>query len=414
MDLLVLLRGGPKMTRFFERNITLKIISIAIALVLWSMTPSNRDPLRDMSFRDIPIRIENQQKLSENGLMISSEMPDTYSFDIRAKSSMVRYIDKSKIVAIVDLSDINKTGEQSVNVEISGLPSNIEIKSLPDIKINVERVVSKTVPVIPKVSEKDSVEFGKRYYEINPRFVEVRGPESLIRTAAYAQVVINLGTKNKKIERSLMVELFNEDDEIIAPDFITINPEYCVVTVYPNKTVRIEPQITGEPAEGFVVMGQEIKPGEIAISGEPEVLEAIDTLTTEVLDIQGATENIVKELELQQHEDIRLSPGEPSHVQVLVRIERIINRDVSLGEVELRNVPRGLHAKLDELEEDMIITVSGPQSLVDALEPQNLKVYMDLENSSRGERAYPILVDNLPPGLEVTNIEPKQLKVTIE
>ncbi len=402
------------MTRFFERNITLKIISIVIALILWGMTPSNRDPLRDMSFRDIPIRIENQQKLSENGLMISSEMPDTYSFDIRAKSSMVRYIDKSKIIATVDLSEINKTGEQRVSVQITGLPSNIEIKSLPDIKINVERIVSKTVPVIPKVAEKDSAEFGKRYYEINPRFIEVRGPESLIRTAAYAQISISLGARDKKVDRSLMIELLNEDDEIIDPDFITINPEYCVVTIYPNKTVRIDPQITGEPAEGFVVMGQEVKPGEVSISGDPEVLEAIDSLTTEVLDVQGATGNIVKELKLQQHEDIRLSPGEPSHVQVLVRIERMINRDVNFGEVELRNVPRGLHAKLDELEDDMIITVSGPQSLVDALNPQSLKVYMDLENSSRGERVYPILVDNLPPGLEVTNIEPKQLKVTIE
>ena len=216
------------------------------------------------------------------------------------------------------------------------------------------------------------------------------------------------------MDRSLIVELLNEDDEIIGPDFITINPEYCVVTVYPNKTVRVDPQITGEPAEGFVVMGQEVKPGEVTISGDPEVLGAINALTTEVLDIEGATGNVVKELKLQQHEDIKLSPGEPSHVQVLVRIEKIVNKDLKFGEVELRNVPRGLHAKLDELEDEMIVTVSGPQSLIDTLKPQSLKIYMDLENSSKGERVYPILIDNLPAGLEVTNIEPKQLKVTIE
>ena len=141
------------MASFFERNITLKIISVVIALILWSMTPSNKDPVRDMSFRDIPIKIENQQKLTENGLMISSEIPDSYSFDIRAKASMVKYLDRSKIVAILNLSDVNKTGEQSVSVEIQGLPgtSNIEIKSAPDIKINVERIVSKSVPVQPEI-----------------------------------------------------------------------------------------------------------------------------------------------------------------------------------------------------------------------------------------------------------------------
>ena len=90
------------MASFFERNITLKIISVVIALILWSMTPSNKDPVRDMSFRDIPIKIENQQKLTEKGLMISSEIPDSYSFDIRAKASMVKYLDRSKIVAILN------------------------------------------------------------------------------------------------------------------------------------------------------------------------------------------------------------------------------------------------------------------------------------------------------------------------
>ena len=154
--------------------------------------------------------------------MISSELPDTYSFDIRAKGSAIQYVDKSKIVAVVDLSDVNKTGEQSIDVEIQGLPGNIERKSVPNIKINVERRLSKTVPVLPKAADKDNLVLGKRLYEINPRFIEVRGPESLIHTAAYAQISISMGDKDKKIERSLMVQLLDDNDEILDSDFITI------------------------------------------------------------------------------------------------------------------------------------------------------------------------------------------------
>ena len=402
------------MSSFFERNTTLKIISIIIALILWGMTPNNRDPLRDMSFRDIPIKIENQQKLSENGLMISSEMPDTYSFDIRAKASMVKYLDKTKIVAIVNLSEINKTGEQNVGVEIQGLPSNIEVKSAPDLKINVEKIVSKTVPVLPKVADKDNFELGKRYYEINPRFIEVRGPESLIGTTAYAQVSISLGAKDKKVERSLLVQLLDENDGIIEPGLITIDPEYCIITIYPNKTLRVEPVITGKPADGFIVIGEEVKPGEVTISGNPEILNAIDSIPTDILDIEGATDDVVKELKLQQQEDVRLSPGQSSSVQVLVRIERIVDKPVDFGDVELRNVPEGLQANLDGMEEGMTVTLRGPQSLVNAFNPEDLKVYMDLNNSSRGERTYPILVDKLPAGLEVSDIEPKKIKVIIK
>ncbi len=402
------------MSSFFDRNTTLKIISIAIALILWGMTPSNRDPLRDMSFRDIPVKIENQQKLSENGLMISSELPDTYSFDIRAKSSTVKYLDKSKIIAIVDFSEINKTGEQSVPVDIDGIPSNIEIKSAPDIKINVERIVPKTVPVLPKVADKDSLELGKRYYEVNPRFIEIRGPESLIETASYAQVSITIGSKDKKIERSIRVQLFNDMDELLETDFITINPEYCIITIYPNKSVTVNPVITGKPAEGFMVMGEEVNPSEVTISGNPEVLNAIESIATDILDIEGATSDVSKELELQQQEDVRLSPGQPSTIKVLVRIEKIIDKQVSFHDVELRNIPEGLEAKIDESEEDMAVVLRGPQSIVNTFNPEDLRVYMDINNSSRGERSYPILVDKLPEGLEVLKVEPEELKVTIK
>ena len=40
--------------------------------------------------------------------------------------------------------------------------------------------------------------------------------------------------------------------------------------------------------------------------------------------------------------------------------------------------------------------------------------YVDLNESSRGGRTYPILVDKLPPGLEIVEIEPRSLRVILE
>lgn len=150
--------------------------------------------------------------------------------------------------------------------------------------------------------------------------------------------------KDKKLERSSAVQLFNNEDEPLDLDFITINPEYCVVTVYPNKIVSVDAVITGKPADGYVVTGEEIKPKEVTVNGDPEVLEALDSIPTEILDIQGATSNIVREVKLQQQEGIRLSPGQNSTVQVLVRIEKIVDRQVSVEDIELRNIAEGLIA----------------------------------------------------------------------
>lgn len=294
------------------------------------------------------------------------------------------------------------------------MPGNIEIKSNLDIEINVERIVSKTIPILPKVADRDISELGKRYYEINPRFVEVRGPESLVDTTSYGELVLSLNARDKIMERSFAVQLLDEDDEIIEPDFMTIDPEYCVITIYPYKAVKIEPTIKGEPKEGYVVMGDEIEPEQILISGNPEILDVTEAISTEMLDIEGASKDVIKELSLQLPEDIKLSPGQSSFVQVLVRIEKIIEKTVSIEDVELRNKPQDLDADIGESGEDKTITIKGPESLVTAFNPDNLKTYLDLEDSSRGTKTYPIKVDRLPAGLEVFEIEPQELQIILK
>ncbi|NLJ41248.1 MAG: hypothetical protein GX352_06550 [Clostridiales bacterium] len=402
------------MSSFFERNTTLKIISIVIALILWATAPNNRDPLRDISLRDIPLKIDGQHILSENGLMVSSILPDTYNFDIRSKGSTVRNLDKSKITAVMDLAEITKTGEQDIQIEINGLPSNIEIKTDTKITINVEKIISKIVSVMPKASDKDRVELGKRYYEINPQFIEIRGPESIIRTVAYAQVMVPSGNKDAKIERSLAVELLNEDDDILDSELVSIEPEYCVITVLPNKVVRVEAVITGKPADGFVVVGKEVMPGEVTVSGDPEILDATEFVQTEIMDVQGAKKDLVREVNLRLQEDIKLSPGQASSVQILVRIEEIIDRQISFDGIDLRNIPEDLSAQAEEIGEKITITLRGPKNLVNSYKPEDLKIYTDLGNTSRGKRSYPILVDNLPSGLEITQIEPESINVIIK
>ena len=52
--------------------------------------------------------------------------------------------------------------------------------------------------MLPKIEDDDSLELGKRFYEIEPRNIEIRGPESLIATAAYAQVSVLLGDDKDK------------------------------------------------------------------------------------------------------------------------------------------------------------------------------------------------------------------------
>lgn len=405
------------MNRFLDRNVTLKIISLIVAVILWGMTPSNRDPVRDVSFRDISVKLENEQKLSENGLMISSDIPINYDFEMRTKNSIVKTIDKSKVYAVVDLSEINKTGEQNINIKLEGLPTNIEIKNAPDINITIERIVSKSIPVLPKVKDKDALELGKRYYEINPRYIEVKGPESLIGTVAYAQLAVSVGSQNRILEHSLAVQILNDEDEILDNSLIKINPEYCIITIYPNRAFDINPIIVGEPADGYLIMSQDIKPDKILISGNPELLSMVETIDTDILDIEGAKTNIDTEVDIKHIEGARISPGQPNSVQIIIRIDKVIDRQFvfEFDELEYRNLPDEINSIIENEDENLIVTLKGPHSIINAIKKEDISPYLLIEEiDNLYTSSYMVNIKDVSDQIELLDIEPKELTLRFE
>ena len=108
------------MSRFFERNLTLKLFSIAIAIILWSMSPYNQDPYRDKVFRDIDLTVMNEDKLAEKGLMLSSEIPENYNIEVRGKTSDLNKLNHNDINVYLDLSKIKEPGTIKIPVDIKG------------------------------------------------------------------------------------------------------------------------------------------------------------------------------------------------------------------------------------------------------------------------------------------------------
>lgn len=406
--------GGPGMSKFFQHNLTLKLFSIAIAIILWSMSPYNRDPYRDKVFRDVALNVMNEEKLAEKGLILSSDIPDSYSFEVRGRTSNIQGLNEKDINVYLDLSRIKEPGDNRIPVDIRGIPSNIQISQEYYIKLNVDRIVSKTVPVRLEVDEKSQEELAKRYSEVTPKFVEIKGAESIVNKVAYGRVFLSMNEEEdmQLIKQSLPVELMDKDDNPVEVKYIDQNPQFCIATVYPSRTVPIDPLITGKPADGYVVVGSEISPGEVQISGLPEIINSLGTIRTELLDIEGASTDIKRELKLQDYEGVYLSPGEESSVQVLVRVEKITERTIEYEDIKIRNIPSGLKAEIEDTKISM--TIRGPYSYVAAIKPDDIEVYVDLQGASKGRKFYSIRTENIPEGVELVNIEPSSVRVSVK
>lgn len=402
------------MSRFFERNLTLKLFSIAIAIILWSMSPYNQDPYRDKVFRDIDLTVMNEDKLAEKGLMLSSEIPENYNIEVRGKTSDLNKLNHNDINVYLDLSKIKEPGTIKIPVDIKGIPYNIQINHEYYIELTVDRIVSKTVPVILEIDKKNQDKLAKSFSEISPKFVEVRGAESLVDQVAYGKAFLSID-ENKEIElieQSIPIQLLDIEDNPVEVKYIDQNPEFCIATIYPSRAVPVDPLITGKPIEGYVIVGIEINPGEVQISGPSEIINNLGTIRTELLDIEGASTDVKRELKLQDYEGVYLSPGEQSRVQVLVRIEKIVERTIEYEDIDVRNLDSELKAQIED--EKISVIIRGPSSYVTTVKSSDIKVYVDLEGATKGDKPYPVKIDNIPKGVELIDIEPTSVKVSIK
>lgn len=402
------------MSRFFERNLTLKLFSIAIAIILWSMSPYNQDPYRDKVFRDIDLTVMNEDKLAEKGLMLSSEIPENYNIEVRGKTSDLNKLNHNDINVYLDLSKIKEPGTIKIPVDIKGIPYNIQINHEYYIELTVDRIVSKTVPVILEIDKKNQDKLAKSFSEISPKFVEVRGAESLVDQVAYGKAFLSID-ENKEIElieQSIPIQLLDIEDNPVEVKYIDQNPEFCIATIYPSRAVPVDPLITGKPIEGYVIVGIEINPGEVQISGPSEIINNLGTIRTELLDIEGASTDVKRELKLQDYEGVYLSPGEQSRVQVLVRIEKIVERTIEYEDIDVRNLDSELKAQIED--EKISVIIRGPSSYVTTVKSSDIKVYVDLEGATKGDKLYPVKIDNIPKGVELIDIEPTSVKVSIK
>ena len=86
---------------------------------------------------------------------------------------------------------------------------------------------------------------------------------------AYGKAFLSID-ENKEIElieQSIPIQLLDIEDNPVEVKYIDQNPEFCIATIYPSRAVPVDPLITGKPIEGYVIVGIEINPGEVQISG---------------------------------------------------------------------------------------------------------------------------------------------------
>ena len=195
----------------------------------------------------------------------------------------------------------------------------------------------------------------------------------------------------------------------VDPEIVSVQIE--VRAVETETTVAVRPNIPGTPAPGFALEEIGVDPAYVTIVGLPEVLAEITSVTTEPINIDGLSADETFEVELQLPEDVSLADGEPSSVTVTATIgPSVSSRTFVVGVV---CTGAGDNACLPRLQE-IAITLSGAGEALSALTAADLTPTVDASGLDPGNHDLTPAVSGLPDGVELVEINPATVPVTIQ
>jgi len=164
------------------RYVGLKLLSLAIALMLW-FAVSGEETVE----RGLRVPLELQQLPA--GIEMTGDVPTTVDIRVRGGSSALSRVAAGDVLAILDLRSA-RPGRRvfPLTADQVQVPFGVQVAQIAPsaIAITFETSASKRVPVVPAVDGRPAPGFVVGPLSADPATVEVVGPESAVKRATEA------------------------------------------------------------------------------------------------------------------------------------------------------------------------------------------------------------------------------------
>ncbi|MBD5455748.1 MAG: hypothetical protein HDR23_04635 [Lachnospiraceae bacterium] len=372
-------------------NISLKIVSLLFAFLIWLVVNNINDPIIERYYMNIPVKLLNTELITDSG-QVYEVLDDTTVIDrvtVWAPRSVFSSLSAGNIVATADVNELSSLDTIRINLTTNLNVNDIEKieGSIDTVKLHIENLRTKSLALKATVS--GSVEEGYLLGEITPdqNLVRVSGPESIISQVSKAVADVPVTGFTSDIADNAEIKLYDSEDNLIQDSRITQNIKSVGVKVslYRTMEVPIYFSTTGTPAAGYKVLGEiEGSIDRVMIAGKENALKNINSIEVsgEKLDISGLREDFVTEISLRDYlpENVFLADSSQNKVEVTAHIQSQITRNlvVSGDSVDVVNVPEGYRATIEELEENIDIGVQGFAADVSGIRGAELKGRVDI------------------------------------
>lgn len=393
-----------------KSDIPAKIVTLMIAIFLWSYVMSDTNPVRETEIRNITVNYINASELDRQGLIIMG--PEEVKVNVRLtgkKADLDKFLKyrTESIFAQVDLSGYSE-GKIKVPITVGLLDQATGVSVLShepkEVLFNFEKIVSKEVPIQITLAGELMEGYVTGDITLKPQKIMVSGPRTWINEVERAVGVVDVSGGKNDISVTVPVKVVDSAGEEVRG----IDKEQAVVDVilpvFNTNKVPIELVTINELPDDYAITNIEIKPSNVLLKGKD--LEMITRIYSKEVDILSLIDQESIDLELQLPEGVSLLDGDQKIV-LSYKVERIVDKAISFSgdQIELLNLDNSL--KLDEsyLNQNYIVNINGFKSIIDTIKIEDLNPKIDLSELGVGKHEISIEWDDNP-DIEIKSVIP--------
>ena len=407
-------------------NIPLKIMSVAVAVVVWLMVVNIDNPVGTNYYTLTNVELINKEYVESSDTIGKMCMPEEKQDSIR-----IAITTNKKIRDKIKVSDITATADLQQAVSLDTNPVMVPITvtcSVPGVTPNDIKVTPQNLSV--NLDEKETQEFvvnvsrgdtkpGKDYeagsLTANPEKVRITGPKSLVNKIDKVNATISLDGNTQDFTQDVNLTIIDKNQEALSDSEMNSlrieNNAKVSVTARLWKIrqgVGISAGYVGSPASGYQVGTVTTVPDTISVAGSTEGLETLTqndntiTIPADSIDISGESRDVERKISLKDllPDNVKLTSDSSEDVWVTVSILPEGSREFTLStkDIEVKNKPDDLQVTFETAQIEIRIK-SDTEDLDDLNTETDIKASIDLKGKEEGNYKVPVTL-SLPDGYE--------------
>lgn len=407
-------------------NIPLKIMSVAVAVVVWLIVVNIDNPVGTNYYTLTNVELINKEYVESSDTIGKMCMPEEKQDSIR-----IAITTNKKIRDKIKVSDITATADLQQAVSLDTNPVMVPITvtcSVPGVTPNDIKVTPQNLSV--NLDEKETQEFvvnvsrgdtkpGKDYevgsLTANPEKVRITGPKSLVNKIDKVNATISLDGNTQDFTQDVNLTIIDKNQEALSDSEMNSlrieNNAKVSVTARLWKIrqgVGISAGYVGSPASGYQVGTVTTVPDTISVAGSTEGLETLTqndntiTIPADSIVISGESRDVERKISLKDllPDNVKLTSDSSEDVWVTVSILPEGSREFTLStkDIEVKNKPDDLQVTFETAQIEIRIK-SDTEDLDDLNTETDIKASIDLKGKEEGNYKVPVTL-SLPDGYE--------------